>query len=1088
MVRGDGLKQRRMGAQCPDGIPYNPSPDRSPSRMSTSHTSDDIRRLFIEFFQNRPSPRDGHAFIPSSPVVPHEDPTLLFTNAGMNQFKPIFLGQVDPASPMGQLRRAANSQKCIRAGGKHNDLEDVGKDTYHHTFFEMLGNWSFGDYFKAEAIAWAWEFLTRACGIPADRLYATYFGGSGGVPRHSVPSDERESNLGTELGTASRATPLEPDLEARELWRRFLPESRILPGNMKDNFWEMGDTGPCGPCSEIHYDRIGGRDAAHLVNAGDPDVIEIWNLVFIQFNREGPELLKPLPARHVDTGMGFERLVSILQHKRSNYDTDVFESYFRAIQQVTGAPPYRGRLGPADEGNIDTAYRVIADHIRTLTFAITDGAVPSNEGRGYVLRRILRRAVRYGRQMLGARTGFFSQLVPVVVEKMGHAFPELARDPDRIINILREEEESFGRTLDRGLELFEEAVGRAISAALRSESGKNWMYAGSIKRRAQLMQDPAFEERWRRHFFVPGTDEQVNLESLTASVASRYAKGPFTISGDDAFKLYDTYGFPPDLTMLMAEERGLRVDTAEYERQMEEARQRSRGGAARTDGARELALDADALEKLRHMWAAPTDDSYKFESRDIIATVKAIYNGDNFDQAVRADMGKADRMGMVGVVLDKTNFYAEMGGQVADTGRLFITREARSSPTDVGDGGQFKVEQVRAFGGFVLHIGRVVRGEIRVGDSVQCSLDQARRAPIAANHTATHLLNLALRSVLGEHVEQKGSLVAPDRLRFDLTNPGPVSAEQLARVEEQVRTEIQASLPVHASVVPLAQARRINGVRAVFGEAYPDPVRVVSIGRPVAELLEDPENPGWRQYSIEFCGGTHLSTTGQAQEFAIISEEAVAKGIRRVAALTGVPARAAIEAAEILEARLRQAALLDDATLPGELQEIARQLDELTMPVSRKHQLRAQIATLQERLKAAQKQHAAARRQQAAALARDIAQGAGDSSIIVSQIELASDRAALEQAIKTIRDLAPAAAVMLLSPDPHEGKVNVMAAVPEPLTKRGLRAGDWVREVTAILGGKGGGRPDAAQGAGPELSKLDEALDTASRFADARLA
>jgi alanyl-tRNA synthetase len=581
----------------------------STAKPATPHaapTSDQVRQAFIDFFKSKPKAGDGHTFVPSSPCVPVDDPTLLFTNAGMNQFKPIFLGQADPSTPLGKLKRAVNSQKCIRAGGKHNDLEDVGKDTYHHTFFEMLGNWSFGDYFKDEAIAWSWELLTKVLKIPGDRLYATYFKGN------------------PDAG-------LEPDTETQNLWLRFLPASHVLPGNMKDNFWEMGETGPCGPCTEIHYDRIGGRDAARLVNTGDPDVIEVWNNVFIQFNREESRKLRILPAKHVDTGMGLERLTSVLQGKRSNYDTDLFTPIFAAIQKATGARPYQGKLGAADEGNIDTAYRVIADHIRTLTFAITDGATPSNEGRGYVLRRILRRAVRYGRQMLGTKSGFFSGLVPVVVEKMGHGFPELKKSPQRVIDILREEEESFGKTLDRGIKLFEE-----IEQSVRQSK---------------------------------------------------------TIAAPDAFKLYDTFGFPIDLTQQMAEERGLKVDIAGFEKLMEEAKVRSRGAAKETE--RELSLGGEHVARLRHMSAQPTEDQDKFHGREIQATVKAIFNGENFDEAIRSDRGGLD---MVGVILDKTNFYAEMGGQVFDTGRLVVTRETRAS--DHVGGGEFRVDAVKAFGGY----------------------------------------------------------------------------------------------------------------------------------------------------------------------------------------------------------------------------------------------------------------------------------------------------------------------------------------------------------------------------------------------------
>ncbi|MEL7473829.1 MAG: alanine--tRNA ligase, partial [Planctomycetota bacterium] len=466
----------------------NPSPSSDsrpqPWTGDPRWTAARVRQAFLDYFIKT----HAHTHTPSSPVVPHDDPTLMFANAGMNQFKPVFLEQVPPGSPLVGVKRAANSQKCIRAGGKHNDLEDVGKDTYHHTFFEMLGNWSFGDYFKAEAINWAWDFLTNVLGLPADRLYATYF-----------------------EGDASTGQPA--DDEARELWLKHLPPERVLPGNAKDNFWEMGDTGPCGPCSEIHFDRIGGRNAASLVNQDDPDVLEVWNLVFIQYDRQQDASLRPLPANHVDTGMGLERLVSVLQNKRSNYDTDLFGPLFVAIEQATGARPYQGKLGADDKDDVDMAYRVIADHIRTLTLAITDGATPSNEGRGYVLRRVLRRAVRFGRQKLNAKSGFFSGLVPMVVESLGDAFPELRKDPQRVQAIILDEEESFGRTLDRGIKMFEDVA--------KSKQ----------------------------------------------------------VSGEDAFQLYDTYGFPLDLTQLMAEERGLIVDVAGFEKEMESQRERSRAGA-----------------------------------------------------------------------------------------------------------------------------------------------------------------------------------------------------------------------------------------------------------------------------------------------------------------------------------------------------------------------------------------------------------------------------------------------------------------------------------------------------------------------------
>ncbi|MFM9994192.1 MAG: alanine--tRNA ligase [Phycisphaerales bacterium] len=1056
-------------------------------------TSDEVRRAFIEFFKSRPAPgAGGHAFVPSSPVVPLDDPTLLFTNAGMNQFKPIFLGTVDPASPLGKLKRAANSQKCIRAGGKHNDLEDVGKDTYHHTFFEMLGNWSFGDYFKTESIGWGFELLTKVYGIPADRLYATYFQG--------------EPKLG-----------LEPDIEARDLWQKLLPRGHVLPGNMKDNFWEMGETGPCGPCSEVHFDRIGGRDASALVNTGDPDVLEIWNHVFIQFNREGPTSLKTLPAKHVDTGMGLERLVSVLQNVRSNYDTDLFAPIFAAIERLTGARPYMGRLGAADEGNVDTAYRVVADHIRTLTFALTDGAVPSNEGRGYVLRRILRRGVRFGRQMLGAKGGFFSQLVPVIIEKMGGAFPELRKDPERIASIIREEEESFGKTLDKGLRLWTSFAGGAFyRAAIAYQRSRPPHEALEVSVGGGFEQSEAINAELDQHRVSLNPGEvrddseywfldrasgkfvvKVRFDQLTPTLVKQYSPSPPVIEADAAFKLFDTYGFPIDLTVLMAQERGLTVDIAGYEKLMEEARERSRGGGgAKESEHKALDLPADAIARLRHMHVDPTDDADKFHGRNITAVVKAIWNGENFDQNLRPG-SRGTRP--VGLILDSTNFYAEMGGQVADHGRMTVIGETRGADiarargigggTDAVSSGEFAVEDVRAFGGYVVHSGHGVRGEIRVGDRVALHVDAARRVPIAANHTGTHLLNFGLRKVLGGHVDQKGSMVAPDRLRFDFANSGPVTPEQIEKVEGVVREAITADLPVYADTAPLHVAKQVAGLRAVFGEAYPDPVRVVSIGRPVKDLIDEPGNLEWNDYSVELCGGTHLPSTGAAEEFAVVSEEAVAKGVRRVVALTGVPAKAAIIAADSLADRLKAAGSLVGADLQHELAAINHEMEQLTLPVPRKAKLRAGITALAEKVKAAQKQAAAGRRTEAAAAARSIGEAAKarNEPVVVATLELGSDRGAIEQAVKTIRDLCPAAAVMVLSPDEAEAKVSVMAGVPPPGVQRGLSAGDWVRETARVLGGKGGGRPDAAQGAGPDLAKLTEAQAVARAFAAGKL-
>lgn len=1040
-------------------------PDQTPKMSArTTMTAAEVRRTFIEFFEAK-----AHEFVPSSPVVPVDDPTLLFTNAGMNQYKPVFLGQADPNSELGRLRRAANSQKCIRAGGKHNDLEDVGKDTYHHTFFEMLGNWSFGDYFKAEAIEWAWELLTGVYGIAPEQLYATYFGG-----------DE--------------SAGLEPDDEARELWLRYLPESRVLPGSMKDNFWEMGDTGPCGPCSEIHFDKVGDRDAAGLVNV-DPDVIEVWNLVFIQYDRQGDGSLKNLPARHVDTGMGLERLTAILQNTGSNYDTDLFTPIFEAIKRETRAPhEYLGQVGDKDAGSVDYAYRVIADHIRTLTFAVADGAVPSNEGRGYVLRRILRRAVRTGRQFLGAETGFFCKLVPTVVETMGDFFPELKAQADHVIEVIRDEEESFGKTLDKGISRWwNYALNALVYTATQTELGIS--YAGS---RADDEHGVGPEGHPR---VTADATTVVNVYSFADARRWEFSLGELDnrlisdmfgtiphLAGEDAFMLYDTFGFPLDLTMLMAEERGLTVDVEGYEKCMAEQRERSRasagkGGEGGMGGVGELRLDPEAMARLRHMGAPATDDIDKYHGRDIRAGVRAIWNGLTFDEHVTTTSVGTRR---IGLVLDRTNFYAESGGQVYDTGRIVVSRENRASARDAGDrtkaatnpsGGEFKVEAVHAFGEYVLHVGRVTKGEIRMGDDVRLHVDQTRREPIKANHTATHMMNFALRQVLGEHVQQKGSLVAPDRLRFDLSHNMPITPEELAEVDRIVGHMIERDLTVYTEMAPLYLARDIAGLRAVFGEKYPDPVRVVSIGQPVSDLLDHPDTPAWQEVSVEFCGGTHLASTGQARAFAVVHEEGIAKGVRRVVALTGVPAVAAIRAADALARRIVSAESLDGEALVLETAEIAGEIDQLTIPVASKGELRASLAKLQERVKQARKRAAQEKAKEAAGQAKSIAQAAldADEKVIVATIELGSDRGALSAAIDTVTSTCPKAAAMLLSPDEEAGKVSVIASVPEPLIARGLRAGDWVRATCAVMGGKGGGKPGLGQGAASDLSKLRDA-------------
>ncbi len=991
-----------------------------------------IREDFIEYFVQKAE----HTFVPSSPVVPHDDPTLLFTNAGMNQFKDVFLGQ-------GQrlFTRAVNSQKCIRAGGKHNDLEDVGKDTYHHTFFEMLGNWSFGDYFKADAIKWAWDLLVNIWKIDPQRLHATYFEG-----------DASEN--------------LEPDLEARDLWLKYLPENRVHPGNKKDNFWEMGDSGPCGPCSEIHYDGTPAMDGGKLVNAGDPRVIEIWNLVFIQFNRApGTGKLSPLPAKHVDTGMGFERITRVIQGKQSNYDTDIWSPIFMAIEAHTGAHPYRGKL----EDHVDIAYRVIADHIRCLTMAITDGARPSNEGRGFVLRRILRRAVRHAHQTLGVKGAMLYQIVPAVVDSLGDAFPELKKDPKAVAQVIREEEEAFLKTLDRGIDLFNEAASMAFeNAPIRRKLGEG----GFIIRRRQDK-----EARW--HIELIRKDNVVSGGFTIGEITPLWTEVHFdaapAIPAEDAFKLHDTFGFPIDLTRVMAEERGMTVDESGFNALMEQARELSRkgggGNGAGSHAATEISLPPAAIAQLKGMHIKPTNDADKYISKPISAKVAAIWNWMDFDEQISGTGQQS-----IAIITDRTNFYAESGGQVADTGRIV---------DGDGDRSEFLVEHVAAFGGYVLHIGRLNRGHIRVGETVQLMIHVDRRAPVRANHSATHLLNLALREIIGEGVQQKGSLVAEDRLRFDFSSPQAMKPAQIETVERMVNDAIERHLAVFAEVVPLDLARKIHGVRAVFGERYPDPVRVVSIGVPVQELLSNPSNPGWRQFSIEFCGGTHLVSSEEARKFVIVKEEALAAGVRRVTALTGTAALAADLAGAELQSRANNAARIADDLLAAEYDEIVKLTEELSIGAVRRHHIAELMEPLRERLKSLRKHAQAASRSTVVDQARALAEN-HNGRIIVEQLS-GADKDSLLAAMDVVRAKWPEAAAMLLSANEIESKVFIVAAVPKACIDLGLKAGDWVKQAAAICGGSGGGRPDMAQAGGKDPSQVGKAIAEARAFAQQKI-
>ncbi|XP_032467798.1 alanine--tRNA ligase, cytoplasmic isoform X5 [Phocoena sinus] len=910
--------------------------------MDSTLTASEIRQRFIDFFK-----RNEHTYVHSSATIPLDDPTLLFANAGMNQFKPIFLNTVDPSHPMAKLSRAANTQKCIRAGGKHNDLDDVGKDVYHHTFFEMLGSWSFGDYFKELACKMALELLTQEFGIPVERLYVTYFGG-----------DE--------------AAGLEPDLECKQIWHNLgLDDSKILPGNMKDNFWEMGDTGPCGPCSEIHYDRIGGRDAAHLVNQDDPNVLEIWNLVFIQYNRETDGILKPLPKKSIDTGMGLERLVSVLQNKMSNYDTDLFVPYFEAIQKGTGARPYTGKVGADDADGIDMAYRVLADHARTITVALADGGRPDNTGRGYVLRRILRRAVRYSHEKLNASRGFFATLADVVVQSLGDAFPELKKDPDMVKDIINEEEVQFLKTLSRGRRI--------------------------LDRKIQSLGDSK------------------------------------TIPGDTAWLLYDTYGFPVDLTGLIAEEKGLVVDMDGFEEERKLAQLKSQGKGA--GGEDLIMLDIYAIEELREKGLEATDDSpkynyhsdssgsYVFESA--VATVMALRRDKMFVEEVSTGQE-------CGVVLDKTCFYAEQGGQIYDEGYLVKVDDSSEDKTE------FTVKNAQVRGGYVLHVGTIY-GSLKVGDQVRLFIDEIKKAEEIANEM------------------------------------------------------IEAAKPVYTQDCPLAAAKAIQGLRAVFDETYPDPVRVVSIGVPVSELLDDPSGPAGSLTSVEFCGGTHLQNSSHAGAFVIVSEEAIAKGIRRIVAVTGAEAQKALRKAESLKKSLCVAeAKVKAQTAPNkdvqrEIADLGEALATAVIPQWQKDEFRENLKSLKKIMDDLDRANKADVQKRVLEKTKQLIDSSPNQPLVILEMESGASAKALNEALKLFKTHSPETSAMLFTVDNEAGKITCLCQVPQNAANRGLKASEWVQQVSGLMDGKGGGKDVSAQATGKNVGCLQEALQLAATFAQLHL-
>ncbi len=904
-------------------------------------TSKKIRSAFVEYFQ-----KQNHAFVPSWPVVPIGDETLLFTNAGMNQFKDFFLGL--QAAPW---KRAVNSQKCIRVSGKHNDLEEVGLDTYHHTFFEMLGNWSFNDYFKAEAIAWAWDLLTTVYGIDPDRLWASVFAGD------STDGSHRDD-------------------EAAELWTRLTPLSkdRVLSFGKKDNFWEMGASGPCGPCSEIHIDLGPDRcdrksEKGHVcrVNGGCARFMELWNLVFIQFNRRPDGTLEKLPARFIDTGAGLERIASVLQGKTSNYDTDLFSSIIRKTEELTGKR-YSSQLG----NPTDNAFRVIADHIRSLSFSIADGVTPSNEGRGYVIRRVLRRASRFGR-VLEIHEPFLCKLVPALTAEMGQAFPELAKRSEFVASVIEAEETAFGRTLDRGLEIFSAAATGAQNSPDK------------------------------------------------------------TLRGEDAFQLYDTFGFPLDLTELLARERGLKVDIAAFEELMDQQRQRARAAQKGTS----------LKESLSGVELPATDDSLKYQVDHCPTKVLGWIDDQGYHTNGTLQTGKE-----AAIVLERTCFYAESGGQTGDKGILQDEKRLL----------RFEVDSTEKIAECVIHRGRLALGTLQVGQPVEAIVDPARQET-RKNHTATHLLQWALQKVLGDSVHQQGSLVCPEYLRFDFTWPKALTPEQTAKVELLVRERIRAALPIASVVLPIQEAKQL-GAMALFNEKYGDHVRVIAIGAEDESCLND-------AFSREFCGGTHVDNTRRIEGFKILREESVSAGVRRITALTG---------------HALSEYLLERGQIVDELVELLKvPASQITVRVNK---LLEDNKDLAKQLKTAGRKGNTDVMTEADTLLK-AAPKIGDTAVVVGQLPV-SPIEQIRSAVDSVKKKAGSAAIVF-GINEGEGKVTLIAAMTDDVVAKGLKAGDLVKEIAPLVGGGGGGRPQMAQAGGKDPAKLTEALDRAMAFIQAKL-
>ena len=862
-------------------------------------TANEIRESFVKFFESK-----GHHIVPSAPMVIKDDPTLMFTNAGMNQFKDIILGNRKP-----KYRRVTDSQKCLRVSGKHNDLEEVGHDTYHHTMFEMLGNWSFGDYFKKEAISWAWEYLVDVLKISPDRLYATVFEGS-------------------------PAEGLDRDNEAASYWEQFLPAERIVNGNRHDNFWEMGDTGPCGPCSEIHIDLRSDEerkkvDGLSLVNKSHPQVIEIWNLVFMQYNRKADGSLEPLPERVIDTGMGFERLCMALQGKTSNYDTDVFQPLIKAISDISGI-----KYGEAPQ--TDVAMRVVADHVRTIAFSITDGQLPSNAKAGYVIRRILRRAVRYGYTFLGQKSAFMYKLLPVLIAEMGTAYPELESQKILISKVIKEEEEAFLRTLDTGIRLLDKVMADAKSA------------------------------------------------------------GRTVIGGKDAFTLYDTYGFPLDLTELILKENGLGVDVKEFDTEMSKQKERARNAAAKEMGD----------------WIVLREGTTEFVGYDHL----------EYDcRILRYREVKQKDKTCFQVVLDKTPFYAEMGGQVGDTGVLTDGDETVEI-TDTKRENNLPVHIVNAM---PLHPESVFKA----------SVNRERRLASAANHSATHLLHEALREALGPHVEQKGSLVTPEVLRFDFSHFQKMTHDEIRRVERLVNANIRKNIALKEyRSIPMDEARKM-GAMALFGEKYGEEVRVICFDK-----------------SIELCGGVHIQATGQIGMFKIVSEGSVAAGVRRIEAVTGLKAEEMLDDYQDLIIGLKQ--LFNNA--PDLKGAIEKYIEE--------------NAGLKKQLEEFVKEKAVMLKERLLSKAKDI----NGIKLITHTGEMPAD---------IVKDIAFALRgevsgnMVFAAATIANGKPMLTLMISDSLVAQGLDAGRIVKEAARAIQGGGGGQKHFATAGGKNADGLSAALD-----------